>query len=175
MPRRLPAPDAVAVGLRSKNVRRRGLIRPTTVLVHQIAWTLGLGDLIEALGGKLAGRKAADDALAAGHNVLVFPGGDTDAAKSWPDRNRIKFDGRDQPKNLRLWRPVSSKPCSTDSTNSWQADFPDAGVLRVMLLRSRFHDPLRGGAGLQSSRWHSSQQLECATAHRRKCRRLSYR
>ncbi|MBI3212194.1 MAG: 1-acyl-sn-glycerol-3-phosphate acyltransferase [Mycobacterium sp.] len=94
-------------------IAKAGLTRPTTVLVHQIAWTLGLGDLIEALGGKLAGRKAADDALAAGHNVLVFPGGDIDAAKSWSDRNRIKFDGRDGFARLALDHAIPVLPVVT--------------------------------------------------------------
>jgi 1-acyl-sn-glycerol-3-phosphate acyltransferase len=71
-----------------------GWTRPTRVLVHQIAWTMGVGWVIERLGGRLAKREAADEAFAAGHNVLVFPGGDVDAGKSWPDRNCVQFNGR---------------------------------------------------------------------------------
>ena len=70
-----------------------GITRPTTAMVHQIAWTLGAGSLVERLGGTPGSRAAADDAFAAGHNVLVFPGGDVDAGKSWRDRNTIKFHG----------------------------------------------------------------------------------
>ena len=68
--------------------------RPVTALVHQLAWTVGAGRVAEVLGGRPASREAADAAFAAGHNVLVFPGGDVDAGKSWRDRNRVQFDAR---------------------------------------------------------------------------------
>lgn len=71
-----------------------GVTRPTTTLVHQIAWTLGVGKLVEAFGGRSASAEAVADAFGAEHNVLVFPGGDVDAAKSWDDRNKIVFAGR---------------------------------------------------------------------------------
>jgi 1-acyl-sn-glycerol-3-phosphate acyltransferase len=74
--------------------RAMGLTRPTTALVHQLAWRLGAGKFAEWLGGQPASREAAEDALAAGHNVLVYPGGDVEAAKTWQDRDRVKFDGR---------------------------------------------------------------------------------
>ncbi|WP_422743378.1 1-acyl-sn-glycerol-3-phosphate acyltransferase [Mycobacterium sp. WMMD1722] len=70
-----------------------GVARPTTAMVHQIAWTLGVGSLVERLGGVPGSPAAADEAFQAGHNVLVFPGGDVDAGKSWRDRNLIKFHG----------------------------------------------------------------------------------
>ncbi|WP_348731744.1 lysophospholipid acyltransferase family protein [uncultured Mycolicibacterium sp.] len=70
-----------------------GVTRPTTAMVHQIAWTLGAGPLVERLGGTPGSREAANNAFEAGHNVLVFPGGDVDAGKSWRDRNTIKFHG----------------------------------------------------------------------------------
>jgi hypothetical protein len=55
---------------------------------------VGAGRVAEVLGGRPASREAADAAFAAGHNVLVFPGGDVDAGKSWRDRNRVQFDAR---------------------------------------------------------------------------------
>lgn len=70
-----------------------GISRPTTALVHQMAWTLGVGSVVERFGGTPGSRPAADEAFAAGHNVLVFPGGDVDAGKTWRDRNRIMFHG----------------------------------------------------------------------------------
>lgn len=94
-------------------VKAAGWSRPTTVLVHQIAWTLGVGKVVEAFGGKLAGREAADAAFAAGHNVLVFPGGDVDAGKSWSDRNRVRFDGRDGFARLALDNGVPVLPVVT--------------------------------------------------------------
>jgi 1-acyl-sn-glycerol-3-phosphate acyltransferase len=73
---------------------KAALTRPVTALVHQLAWTVGAGRVAEVLGGRPASRQAADAAFAAGHNVLVFPGGDVDAGKSWRDRNRVQFDAR---------------------------------------------------------------------------------
>lgn len=68
--------------------------RPVTSLVHQLAWTFGLGTLVEAFGGVQASADAVEEAFAADRNVLVFPGGDVDAGKSWYDRNTVCFDGR---------------------------------------------------------------------------------
>ncbi|MFN8033315.1 MAG: lysophospholipid acyltransferase family protein [Mycobacterium sp.] len=68
--------------------------RPVTFLTHQLAWTLGVGPLVEHLGARPASRESAHEAFAEGHHVVVFPGGDLDAAKSWRDRNRIVFGGR---------------------------------------------------------------------------------
>lgn len=70
------------------------LDRPVTILTHQLAWTLGVGRLLEPLGARPAGHDSAVEAFEAGHHVLVFPGGDKDAAKTFADRNRVIFDGR---------------------------------------------------------------------------------
>ena len=70
------------------------LDRPVTVLTHQSAWTLGLGPLIEHAGARPASPESAREAFATGHHVVVFPGGDLDAFKSFADRNRIVFGGR---------------------------------------------------------------------------------
>jgi len=70
------------------------LDRPVTILTHQSAWTLGLGPLIEHAGARPASPDSAREAFATGHHVVVFPGGDLDAFKSFADRNRIVFGGR---------------------------------------------------------------------------------
>jgi len=70
------------------------LDRPVTRLTHQIAWTFGVGRLLEPLGLRPASHVAAAEAFADGQHVLVFPGGDLDASKSFSDRNRIVFGGR---------------------------------------------------------------------------------
>lgn len=68
--------------------------RPVTVMTHQIAWTLKVGKLVEAFGGRPASRGAALDALRRGHHVLVFPGGEYDAFKPFGDRHAVVFGGR---------------------------------------------------------------------------------
>jgi 1-acyl-sn-glycerol-3-phosphate acyltransferase len=70
------------------------LDRPVTILTHQLAWTLGVGPLIEPLGARPAGHDSACEAFENGHHVLVFPGGDVEAGKSWEDRNKVIFGGR---------------------------------------------------------------------------------
>lgn len=70
------------------------LDRPVTFLTHQLAWTLGAGPLVERFGAQPASEENAVNAFAAGHHVMVFPGGDVDAGKSWFHRNEIVFSGR---------------------------------------------------------------------------------
>lgn len=70
------------------------LERPVTFLTHQLAWTLGVGPIVEHLGAKPASRESAHQAFTEGHHVVVFPGGDLDAAKKFSDRNQIVFGGR---------------------------------------------------------------------------------
>ncbi len=70
------------------------LDRPVTILTHQVAWTLGVGKLLEPLGARPASRQAAADGFADAQHVLVLPGGDLDAFKGFEDRNKIVFGGR---------------------------------------------------------------------------------
>lgn len=90
-----------------------GLDRPVTTLVHQIAWTVGLGPLLEQLGCRPASRSAAQEALAAGRHVLVFPGGDLDAFKAHKDKDRIVFGGRTGFARLAIEQDVPIVPVVT--------------------------------------------------------------
>ena len=83
--------NVMAVGAALEDLK---VDRPVTFLTHQLAWTLGVGPIVEHLGARPASRESAHDAFAAGHHVVVFPGGDIDAAKSFTDRNQIIFGGR---------------------------------------------------------------------------------
>ena len=73
---------------------RLNLDRPVTVLTHELFWTLKVGPLIEPLGCRPASWDNARAAFREGHHVLVLPGGDVDAFKSFGDRNKIVFAGR---------------------------------------------------------------------------------
>lgn len=68
--------------------------RPQLYLVHQLAWTLGAGPFVEAFGCKPASAENAAAGFASGRHVVVFPGGDVDAAKPWSRRHEIQFSGR---------------------------------------------------------------------------------
>lgn len=89
------------------------LDRPLTILTHQLAWTLGVGRLFEPLGARPASRDSAVEAFEAGHHVLVFPGGDKDAAKTFEERNLVKFDGRTGFAKLALEQKVPIVPVVT--------------------------------------------------------------
>jgi len=54
----------------------------------------GLETLMRKLGAIPANPENARCALAAGHAVLVYPGGSHEAFRPWRDRNRIDFAGR---------------------------------------------------------------------------------
>jgi 1-acyl-sn-glycerol-3-phosphate acyltransferase len=89
------------------------LDRPLTILTHQLAWTLGVGRFIEPLGARPASQQTAEEAFDSGHHVLVFPGGDLDAGKSWEDRNRIVFGGRSGFARLAIENKVPVVPIVT--------------------------------------------------------------
>lgn len=68
--------------------------RPLVMLTHHLAWIVRVGPLLEPLGARLASREHAMTALADGCDVLVFPGGDLEAAKVWSQRHQVQFHGR---------------------------------------------------------------------------------
>jgi 1-acyl-sn-glycerol-3-phosphate acyltransferase len=68
--------------------------RQVIALTHQIAWTLRVGKLVEALGARPASREVALEVLGRRDHVLVFPGGDLDGGKSFVRRNEIVFGRR---------------------------------------------------------------------------------
>lgn len=90
-----------------------GVTRPVTPLVHQLAWTAGLGRLVEATGGRRANHEDAVAAFARRHHVLVFPGGDVDAAKAWNHRNTVEFCGRQGFARLAMEQSVPIVPVVT--------------------------------------------------------------
>ncbi|MFA7267377.1 MAG: 1-acyl-sn-glycerol-3-phosphate acyltransferase [Candidatus Nanopelagicales bacterium] len=68
--------------------------RPVTLLAHQMAWTFRMGTFFDAVGARPACESSARNAFDAGHHVVVFPGGDIEAAKPFSERNRVIFSGR---------------------------------------------------------------------------------
>jgi 1-acyl-sn-glycerol-3-phosphate acyltransferase len=89
------------------------LDRPVTFLTHQLAWTLGVGPIIEHLGARPASEESAAEAFADGHHVMVFPGGDLDAGKSFLHRNEIVFGGRSGFARLAIEQKVPIVPIVT--------------------------------------------------------------
>jgi 1-acyl-sn-glycerol-3-phosphate acyltransferase len=62
---------------------------------HDLLLTLpALGDYFRAMGVISATRKSVTDALAKGDDVIVWPGGDKDAMRSWRRRDQAELGGR---------------------------------------------------------------------------------
>jgi 1-acyl-sn-glycerol-3-phosphate acyltransferase len=82
-------------------------------LTHQLAWTVGVGPIVEHMGARPANQESATEAFAEGRSVVVFPGGDLDAAKSFSDRNQIVFGGRSGFARLAIEQDVPIVPIVT--------------------------------------------------------------
>jgi 1-acyl-sn-glycerol-3-phosphate acyltransferase len=54
----------------------------------------GLGDYFKAVGVIPASRRGVTAALDAGHDVVVWPGGEQDAMRNWRDRDKAQLAGR---------------------------------------------------------------------------------
>ncbi len=72
-----------------------GNTRPITSVVQPGHRTTDiLGKMLENGGSRPATQEEARSAFTQGHHVLIFPGGDLDAAKPFRKRNKISFHGR---------------------------------------------------------------------------------
>jgi 1-acyl-sn-glycerol-3-phosphate acyltransferase len=99
---RLPEPPALLVGVHSGGAltmdawtlvaewwRRFGRERPLHGTAHDVLMaTPGLGDYFRAVGVLPASQESVSDALAAGHDVVVWPGGEQDSMRSWRKRDK---------------------------------------------------------------------------------------
>ena len=75
--------------------RHFGLARPLVGLAFDAAFGIpGFRTLMRKIGEVPAKRANAERALADGHAVLVYPGGDHEVFRPWTDRNLIDFGGR---------------------------------------------------------------------------------
>src|SRR5947209_692900 len=75
--------------------RQRGVEEPVYGLFHSAFFGLpGVGDAMKKAGGIEADPEAAEHALRAGGNVLVYPGGDHEVFRPWTERHQIEFNGR---------------------------------------------------------------------------------
>ncbi|MEI2775129.1 MAG: 1-acyl-sn-glycerol-3-phosphate acyltransferase [Tetrasphaera sp.] len=68
--------------------------RPLSALAHGLIWSFRMGSFAQGLGCVPANADSAAAELAAGHDLMVFPGGDLEAAKTFRERDQIRFHGR---------------------------------------------------------------------------------
>ena len=81
-------PDAWVVGL--EIIRRRGLDPPAYALGYDLLFGIPvIGPFLRHIGAIPAGGQAAEQGLAQGGLVLVYPGGDREASRPWTQRDKI--------------------------------------------------------------------------------------
>jgi 1-acyl-sn-glycerol-3-phosphate acyltransferase len=81
-------PDAWVVGLEA--IRRRGLDQPAYALGYDLLFGIPfVGPFLRRIGAIPAGGEEAEQALAAGGFVLVYPGGDREACRPWTQRDTV--------------------------------------------------------------------------------------
>ena len=75
-------------------VDRRGLSRPAYAMAYDLLFAIpGVGPALRRFGA-LPGRQAsAEQVLAEGAALVVYPGGDWEACRPWRERNTIDFGG----------------------------------------------------------------------------------
>ncbi len=85
-------PDVWVVALAI--LARRGFEAPVHPLGYDLLFALpGVGDFIRKIGVVPARGEKAEEVVRRGEAVLVYPGGDWEAARPWTARNRIDFHG----------------------------------------------------------------------------------
>ena len=81
-------PDAWVVGL--EIIRRRGLDQPAYAMGYDLLFGIPVvGPFLRRIGAIPAASQAAEQALAQGGLVLVYPGGDREACRPWTQRDKI--------------------------------------------------------------------------------------
>jgi len=85
-------PDAWVVGL--EIIRRRGLEQPAYPLGYDLLFGIPfVGPFLRRIGAIPAEGRAAEQGLANGGLVLVYPGGDREACRPWTQRDTVDLGG----------------------------------------------------------------------------------
>lgn len=130
----LTDPSVLAMAATLLQVRQG---REATFLVHDAAWTFRMGPIVEALGGARAREGSAVDAWEAGRDVVVFPGGDIEAGKSWSQRNTVEFSGRSGFASMAMAHGIAIVPVVTVGAGETAFVFTDGQALASRLRLDR--------------------------------------
>lgn len=95
---------------------------------------MGAGPLAEAFGGRPGSKESVDQAFAAGHHVVVYPGGDIDAAKAWLFGIT---DGQRLARLLRLPQLLRVKAVPISVSIPWGLSVGIAGMLPYLPLPTK--------------------------------------
>jgi len=83
-------PDAWVVGL--EIIRRRGLDQPAYAMGYDLLFGIPVvGPFLRRIGAIPAGGQAAEQGLAHGGLILVYPGGDREASRPWTRRDKVEL------------------------------------------------------------------------------------
>ncbi len=105
---RLPEPPALLIGVHASGVipidayltgfqwyRRFGSSRPLHGTAHDFLMALpGIGDYLRGIGTLPAAPDSISAGLEAGHDVIIWPGGDLDALRPWTKRDQVVLGAR---------------------------------------------------------------------------------
>jgi 1-acyl-sn-glycerol-3-phosphate acyltransferase len=73
-------------------VERRGVEPPAYILGYDLLFAIpGVSTYLRKIGAIPARNREAEEALAGGGLVLVYPGGDWEACRPWTERNLVEF------------------------------------------------------------------------------------
>jgi hypothetical protein len=131
----------------------------------------GLGDYFKAVGVIPASRTGVTAALAAGHDVIVWPGGEQDAMRSWRKRDKAVLAGRKGfvRQAIRSGVPIGPWRRSADTTPS--SSCPRGACSRA----GRGSASACGAPPSRSSRASRSRSRSRSCRRTSRCRRRSAR
>jgi len=121
-------------------VRAFGAARPIYGLAHRFGFRLpGLRGMLRAIGGIPATHEAARETLASGASLIVFPGGNLEAARPFRDRDRSDLGGHAGFARIALATGVPVVPVSIVGSHAVNPVFHCSEALaHVSLARSLF-------------------------------------
>jgi 1-acyl-sn-glycerol-3-phosphate acyltransferase len=119
--------------------RARGYGDPVYGLGHDAMFRIpGVGGLLSRMGGVRASHANADEVFRRGHKIVVAPGGNLEAFRSFGERARIKFGGHDGFVRLALRHGVPIVPVVfSGGHESFLVLSDGAAVVRALGLRER--------------------------------------
>ena len=108
------------------------------LLLHEVLWHTPLARWIARHGAVRASRANAEGLFARGRKVLVYPGGDREAYRSFWDRDRVRFGERRGYVQLAIERGVPIVPVVTAGMHSSFLSLTDGHALAERFPLARY-------------------------------------
>jgi 1-acyl-sn-glycerol-3-phosphate acyltransferase len=117
--------------------RRVARERLPHLLLHEIMWRTPLAPWLASIGAVRATAETANGLLASGRSVLVYPGGDREAFRTFRERDTISFGARRGYVKLAIERGVPIVPVVTTGMHSGFMCLDDGHALATRLPLAR--------------------------------------